>query len=72
MSSASVPLSDYADFFNKTAGVYTGIVGVIIFLLNPEYIKLLFSGVGRFMLIMAIVMQVIGYLWIRKIVNIEI
>lgn len=47
-------------------------VGVIIYVLNPEYIKLLFSGVGRFMLVTAIVMQVIGYLWIRKIVNIEI
>lgn len=29
-SKAQVPLSDYADFFAKTASVYTGIVGVII------------------------------------------
>ena len=48
-------------------------VGTIIFLLNPEYMKLLFtSGIGRFLLVTAGVMQIIGYLWIRKIVNIEI
>jgi tight adherence protein B len=48
-------------------------VGTIIFLLNPAYMTLLFtSGVGRFMLVTAGVMQIIGYLWIRKIVNIEI
>lgn len=29
-SEANVPLTDYADFFAKTASVYTGIVGVII------------------------------------------
>lgn len=48
-------------------------VGAIIFLLNPDYIRLLFThGVGRFLLVTAGVMQIIGYLWIRKIVNIEI
>lgn len=48
-------------------------VGAIIYMLNPEYIGLLFaSGIGRFMLVTAGVMQIIGYLWIRKIVNIEI
>lgn len=29
-TSAKVDLSDYSDFFAKTAGVYTGIIGVII------------------------------------------
>ncbi|MBA2323155.1 MAG: type II secretion system F family protein [Pseudonocardiales bacterium] len=48
-------------------------VGTIIFLLNPEYMQLLFTnGIGRFMLVVAGVMQLIGFLWIRKIVNIEI
>jgi tight adherence protein B len=48
-------------------------VGTIIFLLNPEYMKVLFNnGIGQFMLVVAVVMQIIGYLWIRKIVNIEI
>jgi len=27
---ANVALSEYADFFSKTASVYTGIIGVII------------------------------------------
>ncbi len=48
-------------------------VAVIIYLLNPGYISLLFDvGFGRFMLMTAMVMQIIGFLWIRKIVNIDI
>jgi tight adherence protein B len=48
-------------------------VGTIIYLLNPEYMQLLFSSAkGRFMLVTAGVMQIIGYLWIRNIVNIDI
>jgi len=27
---SNVALNEYADFFNKTAGIYTGIVGVVI------------------------------------------
>ncbi len=30
VSEAKVGLNDYADFFSKTASVYTGIIGVII------------------------------------------
>jgi len=29
-SKQAVDLTSYADFFNKTSGIYTGIVGVII------------------------------------------
>ena len=48
-------------------------VGTIIYLLNPGYMKVLFTDtVGQFMLVTAAVMQIIGYMWIRKIVNIEI
>ncbi len=48
-------------------------VGTIIFLLNPAYMRTLFTNsIGQFMLVVAAVMQIIGYLWIRKIVNIEI
>ena len=48
-------------------------VGTIIYLLNPTYMSVLFTNsVGQFMLILAAVMQIIGYLWIRKIVNIDI
>ncbi|MBA3318091.1 MAG: hypothetical protein H0T50_08380 [Gemmatimonadales bacterium] len=48
-------------------------VGTVIYLMNPAYTGVLFEHpVGRFMMITAMVMQVIGYLWIRKIVNIDI
>jgi tight adherence protein B len=48
-------------------------VGTAIYSLNPPYIRLLFEEpVGRLMLITAIVFQIIGFLWIRKIVDIEI
>ncbi len=49
------------------------VVGIVIYLMNPGYTRLLFEHpIGRFMLVTAAVMQIIGYLWIRKIVNIEI
>ncbi len=48
-------------------------VGTIIYMLNRGYVELLFTSMlGRFMLGSAVFMQLIGYLWIRKIVNIEI
>jgi tight adherence protein B len=48
-------------------------VGTIIYLLNPVYMAVLFSDpLGRFMLVTAGIMQLMGYLWIRKIVNIDI
>ncbi len=49
------------------------VVGSIIYLLNPEYGSLMFThGLGRIFLGTAAVMQIIGYLWIRKIINIDI
>jgi tight adherence protein B len=48
-------------------------VGFILFLLNPDYMLTLFRDpVGRLSLAVATVLQTTGYLWIRKIVNIEI
>ena len=48
-------------------------VGTIIYMLNPEYMSLLWTHkIGKLMLVSAIVLQLIGYLWIRKIINIEI
>jgi tight adherence protein B len=47
--------------------------GAGIYALNPSYIRLLFTDpMGKLMLITAIVFQIIGFLWIRKIVDIEI
>ena len=40
---------------------------------EPAYIRLLFTDpLGKLMLITAVVFQIIGFLWIRKIVDIEI
>ena len=49
------------------------VVGGIIYMLNPEYGSLMFTKpMGRFFLGLAATMQIIGYLWIRKIINIDI
>jgi tight adherence protein B len=48
-------------------------VGTIIYLLNPAYMGILFTDpIGKLMLGTASVMQLIGFLWIRNIVNIDI
>ena len=48
-------------------------VGSAIYLINREYMVTLFTDpLARILLIAAVVMQFIGYLWIKKIVNIEI
>jgi tight adherence protein B len=48
-------------------------VGFAIYALNPPYIRLLFTDpVGKLMVLTAVIFQIIGFLWIRKIVNIEI
>jgi tight adherence protein B len=48
-------------------------VGAAIYSLNPPYVMLLFTDpMGKLMVIVAVIFQIIGFLWIRKIVNIEI
>ena len=54
-------------------GVLPIAIGFAMFLLNADYILTLFrEPVGHVALGVAAVMQILGYLWIRKIVNIEI
>jgi len=49
------------------------VVGFFIYSLNYEYIKIMFvEPWGLRILAGALVMQILGYLWIRKIVNIEV
>ena len=49
------------------------VLGLVIYVLNPEYIGLLFvHPIGKFMLGVALVGQVVGILVIRRIVDIEI
>jgi tight adherence protein B len=48
-------------------------VGLAIYSLNPPYIRLLFTDpMGKLMVLVAVLFQIAGFLWIRKIVNIEI
>ena len=49
------------------------VVGVALFFMNPEHVGLLFNTtVGWFMVGVGIVLQLVGGLWIRKIIDIEI
>jgi tight adherence protein B len=61
----------------RMSGIVVGsmpiVVGLIFYAINPEYIRVLFEHpMGRTMLAFGITMQIFGYLWIRKVVNIEI
>jgi tight adherence protein B len=47
-------------------------LGLAIFTLNREYMMPIFEQeIGRFMLVGALIFQVLGYMWIRKILDIE-
>ncbi len=49
------------------------IMGLAMFVINPEYIKLLFTNnLGLAMVAASVVMELIGVVFIRKIVNIEL
>ncbi len=48
-------------------------VGVLMFYVNPDYVKFFFTDeTGNIMMILAIVLQLIGYAIIKKIVSIEV
>ena len=48
-------------------------LGVALTFINPDHMKLLFNEkMGQTMIIVAIIMQTIGYVWIRKIIKIEV
>jgi tight adherence protein B len=48
-------------------------LGIVLFVINPEYMRGLFEpGIGRMMLIAAIVMQIVGFVVMRKILAIEV
>jgi tight adherence protein B len=49
------------------------VVGVLIYIIEPSYVGTLFvTAMGHLLLAAGFTLQVIGYFWIRKIVNIEI
>ena len=60
-------------FTGYTLAVLPIIVGLAIYAINPPYMKLLFTHpMGKLIVGIAAVMQIIGYIWIRRIVDIEI
>ena len=45
----------------------------ILYMLNPSYMSILFTDpIGKILIGVGISMQLVGFLWIRKIINIEI
>lgn len=61
----------------RISGLIIGIlpfgIGSVIYLINPEYIKVLFTHpMGKMMLAAGVVSQLIGMMVIRKIINIDI
>ncbi len=48
------------------------VVGSLIFLINPDYMSVLFTHpMGKALLGFAVFLQFVGFLWIRRIVNVE-
>jgi tight adherence protein B len=48
-------------------------LGIVLTFINREHMKLLFEEhMGQMMIMGAIVMQAVGYIWIRKIIKIEV
>lgn len=45
----------------------------VLYFINPDHVQVLFSeSVGRALLIGAVTMQAVGYVWIRRIIRIEV
>jgi tight adherence protein B len=48
-------------------------VGTVVYLLQPDYMQILFTNfLGMLLVFLAVTLQIMGVLWIRKIVNIDI
>jgi tight adherence protein B len=48
-------------------------LGIALTFINPEHMRLLFEErMGQMMIMIAIVMQVVGYIWIRQVIKIEV
>ena len=48
-------------------------LGVVLTFISPEHMKLLFlERMGQMMLIAAMVMQTVGFIWIRQVIKIEV
>jgi len=50
-----------------------GFLAIALRMINPDHMNLLFEErVGQIMIVIAIIMQAIGYVWIRQIIKIEV
>jgi tight adherence protein B len=48
-------------------------LGVVLSFISPEHMRLLFQErMGQIMLIAAMVMQTVGFIWIRQVIKIEV
>jgi tight adherence protein B len=48
-------------------------LGIALTFINPEHMRLLFEErMGQMMIMIAIVMQAVGYVWIRRVIKIEV
>ena len=48
-------------------------LGIALMFINPDHMNLLFrERMGQMMISIAIVMQTVGYIWIRKVIKIEV
>jgi tight adherence protein B len=49
------------------------VLGIALSFINPEHMNLLFrEPMGHMLLVIALVMQVIGFLWIKQVIKIEV
>jgi tight adherence protein B len=49
------------------------VLGIALSFINPEHMNLLFrERMGHMLLLVALVMQTIGFLWIRQVIKIEV
>jgi tight adherence protein B len=54
-------------------GIFPPLFGVILFMIQPDYMSTLFhNAAGIFALGVSAVMAVLGFLWLRKIMAIEV
>lgn len=47
-------------------------LGAAMWVMNPDYISKLFSGTGLVLLVASIVMMIIGFIWMKKTITIEV
>ena len=48
-------------------------LAIVLRYINPEHMEVLFTNkMGQTMLITVLIMQVVGFLWIRKVIRIEV